>query len=271
MTFIRKLWIAMAALALLSGPAQAQDVYNFYFQKKGTGKTEKQVPQPPQEDSEDEYVEEVMEVGDDVLLVPDNWKPAGKRYRKVLVKKPKRIEEVESTNQVATIQPEVKSKDKSGRGWQAKLGIGSVVVGNHFNTPFAQYQLTQKTYVLGATYHMSKYFQVNSELHLPNGDAEANGSTIFGNYHMDPQFAIGLGATPIHLNVFGGEFLAIGVDGGVAVGNESGLDRSSNRVYLGPRLAMSFSDNFSLIYAYRKNISGEGEFSTNSLALAYKW
>ncbi len=271
MTFTKKLWIALGAVASLSGPAQAQDVYNFYFQKKGKQEAEKQKPQAQQDDGEEEYVEEVMKVDDDVLLVPDNWTPAGQRYRKVYIKKPKMIEVEGANQQVVAAEPEVKTKDTSGRGWQAKLGIGSVVVGNHFNTPFAQYQLTQKTYVLGATYHMSRYFQVNSELHLPNGEAEANGSTLIGNYHMDPQFAIGLGATPIHLNVFGGEFLAIGVDGGVATGNESGLDRSSNRVYLGPRLSMSFSDTFSLIYSYRKNISGEGEFSTNSLALAYKW
>ena len=61
---------------------------------------------------------------------------------------------------------------------------------------------------------------------------------------LDPQASIGLGATPIHLNVFGGEFLEIGIDGGVALGNRDNMGTGTGRIYLGPRLAMNFSRNF---------------------------
>lgn len=273
MTLAFRFLIAISIVAAIAGSAQAQDVYNFYFQKKGKPAVEKPAEPPqPEKEEEEEYVEEIMEVDSDVLLVPDDWKPHQKRYKKVYVKKPKKVYVAqEKVSSVSADSDEPRGKKRDGRGWEGKLGIGSVIAANHFNTPFGGYELTQSTYVLGATYHMSKYFEVNSELHLPNGEAEANGNTWYGDYHADPQFSIGLGVTPIHLNVFGGEFLAIGIDGGVTVGNESSLDQSSNRVYLGPRLSMNFSDSFSLVYTHRANISGDSDFSTNSLALAYRW
>ncbi len=272
MTLAMRLWIAIIFVVAAAGSASAQDTYNFYFQKKGKAVEKPAEPEPePEEKVEEEFVEEVMEVDSDVLLVPDDWKPHQKRYKKVYVRKPKKVYVREPKTEIKAEMEEPKRKSKVGRGWQAKLGIGQVIVDNHFNTPFGGYELAQKTYVLGATYHMSKYFEVNGELHLPNGEAEADGSIFYGNYHTDPQFSIGLGATPIHLNVFGGEFLAIGVDGGVSVGNEGSLDQSSNRVYLGPRISMNFSESFSMIYAYRENISGDSDFSTSSFALAYKW
>lgn len=266
-----RFWFAIILVVATTSLASAQDVYNFYFQKKGKPAVEQPAP-VAQEEEKEEYVEEVLEVDDDVLLVPDDWKPHQKRYKKVYVKKPEKVYVAETQNAVSTeLEDEKPKKKKDDRGWQAKLGIGNVRVQNHFNTPFSAYELSQSTYVLGATYRMSKYFEVNGELHLPNGDAEVQDYSIMGNYNAEPQFSIGLGATPIHLNVFGGEFLAIGIDGGVSVGNKNSYDGSNSYIYLGPRLAMNFSESFSLMYTFRRNVSGENDFSTAALALAYRW
>ncbi len=249
----------------LSLGAHAEDVYNFYFQKSPKKKAE---VEPPQEENS-EMVEEVVEVDHDVLLVPDNWQPAQKRYKKVYVKKTEKVY-VSESNEVSTEVEEPKKKRKE-RGWSMKLGIGSVNVDQHYNTPYGWGNLQQKTYVVGSSYHMSRYFEVNAELHLPNGDAEEDTYSYGGNYNLDPQFTIGLGATPIHLNVFGGEFLAIGVDGGVTVGNRDSYSDSTSRIYLGPRVEMNFGEKFGLIYSYKNAINSDADFNMHSLALNYRF
>ena len=150
MNQILRTWIVMFLVAFLSGSASAQDVYNFYFQKSGK-KTEEEKKEEP---VEEQLVEGVMEVDSDVLLVPDNWQPAQKRYKKVYVRKSPK-----NTIAEKMLEPE-KPKDPH-RGWAAKLGIGAISIGN-YGGMFGG-EVTQQTYVLGATYHMSKYFQVNSE------------------------------------------------------------------------------------------------------------
>jgi hypothetical protein len=270
MTITRRLWGALLFLVFSAQVAGAQDVYNFYFQKKKPTESQDSFPQTTPSDGE--YGTELVEIDDGDLPATSKKRSGEKYYKRVYVQKAEKTGEAkERVGKVRADLDNENDVDESERAWQVKLGIGSLIVDNHFNTPMSSFQLQQRTYGLGAAYHMSRYFEVNGELHLPNGEAEANGSTFIGNYNADPQLTIGLGATPIHLDVFGREFLAIGIDGGVAIGNESMGMGNSTRVYLGPRLSMNLSDDFSLIYAYRSNVSGDSEFSTNSFTLAYKW
>lgn len=276
--------MSLVMVGLASGQGHAEDVYNFYFQKSPKGKkleekSEEAKSVPVAE--EENYVEEIMEVDDDVLLVPDNWRPAGQRYKKVYVRKPKTVYVEKKQESSISTKVEEPKKERNYRGWSASLGIGSMKAeydGSYGMWPSRE-SVSQKTYVLGAVYHMSKYFEVNGELHLPNGDTEgdltssyeANNVSMNSGRELRPQGFIGLGVTPIHLKVFGSEFLAIGVDGGVGIGNSNIGEDSSSRVYLGPRLAMNFSDHFSLKYSAKFAVNTDYDFDTYSLSLVYRW
>ncbi len=267
---MKTIGVVLFSCLLMTQGAQAEDVYNFYFQKSGDKKQD-ELPNNEQAVLIEEPREEIVEVPNDVLLVPDNWQPAQSKKKKVYVRR--RDLEKSGRNEVRTSSGDEDS-DSNRSGWSVNLGVGG------FSAESYTYlgEVTQKTYVIGARYHMSKYFDVNGEFHIANGDYEANGYSIGINDSFGPQALIGLGVTPIHLDIFGGEFLEIGVDGGVMFGDRGDLSTysrqvsaSGNSLYLGPRAAVKFGDHLSMVYAYKKDLDSDTDFSVHSLSLAYRW
>ena len=114
----------------------------------------------------------------------------------------------------------------------------------------------------------SKYFDVHMELQVPDGDAEGG---FYGREKLDPQMAIGLGVTPIHLKLFGRESLALGLEGGVGFGNSPYYGGESRQTYLGPRITLLLTEKLGLVYTYKSNMGGESAFRMRSLAVSYRW
>jgi hypothetical protein len=228
--------------SMLCVQAQAEDVYNFYFQKKSKPAIEK--------------IEEVKKEA--VIPEPPFDEP-----------------EPLKQNTVQTKVDEVKPVEKD-KEWAIRFGIGSMNFGNIlqnavFDGP-SWASVGQRTYAIGGAYVISRYFEINGELQLPRGESEINYSSMWLNStpDLDAQLAIGLGVTPLHLKFFGGDFLAIGLDAGVAIGNRN-LNGDSTRTYLGPRLTVNFSEKWSLSYAYRAGIESGDDFNMSSLAVGYTW
>jgi hypothetical protein len=231
--------------SMLCVQAQAEDVYNFYFQKKSKPAIEK--------------IEEVKKEA--VIPEPPFDEP-----------------EPLKQNTVQTKVDEVKPVEKD-KEWAIRFGIGSMNFGNMYR-PFGsgavyQGQLAQRAYAIGGAYVISRYFEINGELQVPRGESETDISIWWHNNYdtpdLAPQLTIGLGVTPLHLKFFGGDFLAIGVDAGVAIGNPNEISGNSIRSYLGPRLTVNFSEQWSVSYAYRAGIESGDDFNMSSLAVGYTW
>lgn len=249
------------AFIFVSRTAHAEDVYNFYFQKNKKKEIEVVAEAPK---AEEPVQEEYIEVPHDVLLVPDNWQPANLETKKYYIKKPAQQE----SNTLST-EPEKEKEGRSRQGWSMSVGVGTIKIASQVRYYYGLQEVSQDVYAVGARYHMSKYFDVNAEVLAPNGDYQHGSWGSLGG-SLDPQVNIGLGVTPIHLDVFGGEFFEIGFDGGVSMGNRDYLN-DSNTVYLGPRVSLNIGDHFKVTYAVKLDMDSSTEYTMNTLSVGYAW
>lgn len=277
----------LIALSLLAPAAHAEDVYNFYFQKSKKQKVEAEVVEAPEE-VEEVLVEEVTVVPEDVLLIPDNWRPAQARKKRYYIKKtapepepepePEPLAQTEpKSNTNTAVVDEPKEEGRGRRGWSMAIGVGTMKFGT---ANFFEQTIVQDVYAVGARYHMSRYFDVNAEVLLPSGNYEYSGYDSISSYYsgnnnggisLDPQFNIGLGVTPIHLNIFGTELLEIGADGGVSVGNKYFLNGENSTVYVGPRVGINFGNHFSINYVAKLDTQNDIKYTINTISAGYRW
>lgn len=247
-------------LTLAAFHARGDDTYNFYFKKDPAKKVETQD-------------------GQKVIVVPDD------SQKKYYIKRKKQAPVAPVGSTVHEEKPKKENKDQ--KKWMMSLGVGSILGRDSL---FGKYK--QATYAVGGRYLINRYFDINGELQLPNGDPEGGYytptyssvdmetglSSYGGGYQtMDRRKAegsIGIGVTPIHLALFGSELIEIGVDGGVMFGQRpetaTGVLSSTSSVYFGPRVGVNFNDKFSLNYSYKRDTTHD-DFSHSSLTLGYRW
>lgn len=239
--------------------AQADDIYNFHFEKKENPK---------------------FEVSEDVLLIPDNWEPSKGKTR-VYVRKQK-VAAQQSLGSLTATAPDIRlPKPKS---WEIKGGFGYMFFPG----------MAQNAYALSGRYFFNRYFAINSELMLPNGEAvgdggysyyapvaDEEGNTVGYSYFekedkIGPQVggSIGVGAIPIHMTFLGREFLEVGFDAGVLFGRRpsNGYNTSggSSSIYLGTRFDFKFTPSWILSVAAKFDTNYSG-FGHSSFAVGYRW
>ena len=252
--------------------AQAEDVYNFYFQK-GSGpetviqgapgnpgqkvvkkkkkkKAEKEVIAESDEEEEDEVVEQF----------DDNDMPVN---RSEYAAKPERIE-----------------RGEKGRRWTLRAGIGAVgsyqsneeAIGDPSTSGAGVgYSSGISSFVLGGNYHISRYFDVDGEIHFKDRE-EAE----FSRFTSEVEGSIGIGVTPFHLSLFGKETIRIGAVGGIMSNTEQLYDgyggspntrQHSAMAFIGPRIDLEIYEKLGMQLAVRMN--SREKYYNSSLALTY--
>lgn len=206
-------------------PLFADDVYNFYFQKEGAAKTQKEII-------------EVPVAPEETIVEPVQALPK-KKAKSTTPVEGTVVEETVTKTVTKTVEKSAPTKrEPYKREWSLRLSSGNLEgETTSFNFPgdddfndfswMGTHTAQSSSIGIGVTRSFNRYFDINVELlHLDNSS--------FGNEQI--RWAIGLGATPIHINIFGRESIRLGLIGGV-----TGGDESSAVVYWGPRLEIPLS------------------------------
>lgn len=239
-------------LAIAVAQAQADDVYNFYFQKAPGPQT---------------VIQGGAATAPAATAAPSPLEPEPS----VAPSTP-----VATTAPAATMTPEI-NKDSRRRRFSVGLGVANVFDNFSYGT-----EDVNGRYALMAEYSFNKYLTADMSLKLDSfsGEWSKTGESIFKS--MVP--TLGLNVFPFHLNFFGSEVLALGFQGGIGYGafdnrevigyvtDEFGeiLSRSKHEMVLRGYLGIVTQINFPSDFALRiQGRSFRGGFAESVVTLNY--
>ncbi len=222
--------------------AQAEEIYNFYFQKSQNQKPEAKDAQPQ----------------DPIPVV--------KSQAKKKTKKSEDYKKWELSAGWGTVfgSAQVYAPLSNGGTVQTTSGY------------------SQNLYVLGGKYNITRFFDAHGALHLPNSDIRLDRTMVGfqdesrvaqAQSTLDFQLMLGMGTTPLHFDFLGFNFLELGWDVSFILGDENYLGGNSSVLVWGPRAAINFSSSVSLLLSIQREIerSGGSSIGVTSARFAYRW
>lgn len=145
----------------------------------------------------------------------------------------------------------------------------------------AYHSYIQPMYVLGGKYYFNRYFDVHTNLLLPRGEMSTAATAYNGQEFvpvnrdstLDFQLLLGGGVTPFHFDFLGFTFMEIGAHVGFLMGDENYLGGNSVALMWGPRIGFNFSRSFGLNIEARQELtrSGGSDIFQAALNMGYRW
>lgn len=169
---------------------------------------------------------------------------------------------------VTKLSKKPKSVDKVyDKKWEASFGVG--LLRSDSANGYYMSNVTRKTYVFGARYFFSRFFDVNGEFIYDRGQNEYGGrSRTHG-----PLLKIGGGTTPIHFTFLGYPFWEWGFNFSGLFGSEKYLGGENMLLMIGHSQSFNFTRSLSLTFNLNYEIAqlANPRAATYGLKLAYRW
>lgn len=252
--------LIFALTALLGSVCQADDVYNFYFEKdKGVKESEIQTD----DELNQEDIEDVEELRREARRARAKWKAARRKQKS----KKRKSEGFESKTDANV----GRDKDKVKK-FSVALGVGSIE--SKLTDSFgATTERNQRTFEINGSYFFSKDFDLNLGVILPNGEGEFSDPSRGYSTEltpMSPIVSLGVGTTPIKLLFFkvGGHIGLLNELQQISFGDSGD---SNTAFFIGPKVSMKFSESVKAFFAARYLIADSDRFQSYSFNLAYLW
>lgn len=236
---------------ILSGSvARAQDVYNFYFQKT-------------------DHANEMVQVknGEPVAATKASAPKAGETASTSATASVSTSDAAapETTTNVATnVAAKNSSMTEKKDYW--RFGFGFARLTDHVRIG------QSKVYALSVDYGLNRYFALESQ--LVGGTVYAYDTGSFGASSTAFAGSLGLKATPVHIDLFGWDFIDLSISGGAMTSMGSNQSPNENTLkivpYVGGEVAVNVAKNISLALN-GKFESGDDQFGQAVFMAAYKF
>lgn len=181
-------------------------------------------------------------------------------------------------------------KDQSYKTWELSAGLGTV---SGFATPsvydpngngwVSSGLYIQQMYVVAGKWNLSRFFDFHGALGLASGPTEHTSRYIQVqegadvpdeiSSNMESLLKVGFGTTPFHFDFMGYDFLELGWDVSLFMGDKNYLGGNSSVLLWGPRGAINFSRSVALILSQQFEMLKDSGASFDSISaqLAYRW
>ena len=129
--------------------------------------------------------------------------------------------------------------------------------------------LSRRTYVFGARYLLSRFFDLNGEFIYDTGaNTYGSAAETYG-----PLLRLGAGTTPIHFTFLGYPFWEWGFEFAGLFGSDKYLAGENMLLMLGHRQSINFTRSISLTFNFNYEIGqwNNSRARTYALKMAYRW